>query len=113
MKRLIVRNIVEAAAVRDLTDQCVFEGYQLPKLYIKMQYCISCAIHSHIVRVRSVEARKIRVHPRRPRFTGPSDRQGPRPGTATGAAGAKPSDTPAAPAEGAAAATPAAAPVVA
>ncbi|KAG4951217.1 hypothetical protein JHK82_046155 [Glycine max] len=38
IKRFLVRNIVEQAAVRD--------NILFPKLYVKMQYCVSCDIHS-------------------------------------------------------------------
>ena len=36
------------------------EKYQMPKLYIKNQYCVSCGIHARIVRVRSTVDRRIR-----------------------------------------------------
>ncbi|KAI5054677.1 hypothetical protein GOP47_0029822 [Adiantum capillus-veneris] len=58
IKRFLVRNIVEQATVQDVQDACVYDGYTLLKLYARMQYCILCTIHCHIVHVRSRTAKK-------------------------------------------------------
>merc|ERR1719502_6520 len=67
IKRFIVRNIVEASALRDIKEASCIEGYQLPKIYIKQYYSVEAAIHQRVVRVRSVEGRRNREPPQRNR----------------------------------------------
>eukprot|EP00357_Protocruzia_adherens_P005634 CAMPEP_0115004530 /NCGR_PEP_ID=MMETSP0216-20121206/19275_1 /TAXON_ID=223996 /ORGANISM="Protocruzia adherens, Strain Boccale" /LENGTH=108 /DNA_ID=CAMNT_0002370571 /DNA_START=61 /DNA_END=387 /DNA_ORIENTATION=- len=61
IKRFNVRNMVDASSAKDIKEQCEIPDYTLPKFFLKLQYCVSCAIHSRVVRVRSVEDRKKRV----------------------------------------------------
>ncbi|CAE8666179.1 unnamed protein product [Polarella glacialis] len=72
IKRFQVRNIVDDSSQRDLREASVYATFMLPKLYMKMLYCVSCAIHGRIVRVRN---KKLRASPEgriyvRPNFGG-------------------------------------------
>ena len=67
VKRYTVRDMVDASSKRDITQALAFDGqqYSIPKLYCKLSYCIACAIHNRVVKVRSGENRRIRTPPKR------------------------------------------------
>lgn len=50
--------------MNDLKIACAYDSYTLPKLYNKNYYCVSCAVHSRVVRVRNREARRNREPPK-------------------------------------------------
>merc|ERR1712176_1052332 len=87
VKRFVVRNIVEASAMRDIRDASFYENYVLPKVYYKQYYSIEAAIHHRVVRVRSKEARRNRAQ--RDDAARPAGPPGSKPATAApGGAGA-------------------------
>jgi small subunit ribosomal protein S26e len=52
--------MIENSSKDDIAKVSVKEVMVIPKLYMKLAYCISCAIHNRIVAVRSREDRRIR-----------------------------------------------------
>ncbi len=61
IKRFMIKNMVDQSSAKDVLDQSVYKEYELPKTYQKCFYCVSCAVHRRIVRVRNVNVRRERV----------------------------------------------------
>ena len=60
IKRFQMRNMLDGSSRRDVKENFAYKDvkfFHLPKLYIKQQYCVACAIHSRVVRARSSSGR--------------------------------------------------------
>ncbi|EPR79571.1 Ribosomal protein S26e [Spraguea lophii 42_110] len=64
IKKFVVRSVIDAASLDDLKIATIYEEYEVPKSYYKLNYCVSCAVHIKLVRVRSRWERKIRKEQR-------------------------------------------------
>merc|ERR1711988_1391793 len=61
IKKFQVRDIIDAASKDDIAKASAYKtATQVPKIMMKMWYCVSCAIHARIVAVRSVTERRKR-----------------------------------------------------
>ena len=69
VKRFVVRDLVDGSTREDIAAVSAYKGDNqpvvIPKLYQKLYYSISCAIHNRIVRVRSRVQRRVRKHQRK------------------------------------------------
>ena len=71
IKRFQMRSMVDGSSKRDIKDNFAFDPkhFHLPKIYVKTQWCVGCAIHSRQVRVRSVKVRSGQKGERFKRYT--------------------------------------------
>merc|ERR1711862_717271 len=61
IKKFTVRDCIDAASKEDIGKASAYKTpTQVPKIMMKMWYCVSCAIHARIVAVRSTTERRKR-----------------------------------------------------
>ena len=60
INKFTVKDIIEGSSKDDLNAAQYYNEFTIPKVYMKVSYCVSCAIHSRVVRVRSRADRRIR-----------------------------------------------------
>lgn len=78
IKRFQQRNMVDASSKRDIQENYAYNtaDFQMPKIYVKLSYCVSCAIHARIVRNRKNEDRKLRYTTRLRHHVRPENQTG-------------------------------------
>jgi small subunit ribosomal protein S26e len=62
VKRYVIKNMVDGSSKRDIEEASAYKDDEatMPKLYLKNQWCVGCAIHGRIVKVRKTEDKRIR-----------------------------------------------------
>lgn len=60
IKRFRIQSLIEQASFDDLKLATIYDVFEVPRVSYKSQFCVSCACHAKIVRVRSSQGRKIR-----------------------------------------------------
>ena len=62
IKRFQMRNMVDGSSRRDIKENYAYDqaDFYMPKIYVKLQWCVSCAIHNRTVRNRGGENRRER-----------------------------------------------------
>ena len=60
IKKFTVRDIIDASSKDDIRAVQHYEEFFYPKCFNKLTYCVSCACHARIVKVRSREDRRKR-----------------------------------------------------
>ena len=62
IKKFTVRDIIDSGSKDDISNVQHYPEYAFPKSFNKLTYCVSCACHARIVKVRSrVDRRKRNV----------------------------------------------------
>merc|ERR1711862_901739 len=61
IKKFTVKDVIDGPSKEDIAKASAYKTpTQVPKIMMKMWYCVSCAIHARIVAVRSVTERRKR-----------------------------------------------------
>ena len=60
IKKFTVRDIIDASSKEDIKAVMHYSELVTPKVFNKLTYCVSCACHARIVKVRSREDRRKR-----------------------------------------------------